>query len=248
MADGSLKEKLEQRMQETGKINAGDLAAFSRKGAEEETAKAPEGPVEVPRSKLADTDELMQAAHTGAGAALNEHAEDTHVDFLTRPPPGPTVTVTPADREAFLDALITGKRFQREFELFGGKTMLKLRARTQVESQAIIARLKWELDHGLLDTQLDYTVRLRSMLLAAQVEEFDGTAYEPMAEPLRRTEGADGVKEPGWIAQADKWHEMNEATASIAHKVLQEFEAKYWTMIESAGDQNFWNPAASTSE
>jgi len=245
-----LKEKLEKRMQDSGKLNAADVANFARQEVDkEEGAKEPEGPVEVPRSTVPEQDGLLQSARTGpSGGFLSQHAEDTHKDFMTDPPPGPKVKITPEDREAFMKALVSGNRFSLVFPIFDGDMTITVRTRTQLESQAIISRLKWELDHALLDTQLDYTVRLRSMLLAAQIQVFNDTEYETLAEPLKRTEGKDGVKEPGWIKQADRWQAMDEASATIAHNILQEFESKYWTMIENANDQNFWNPAASTSE
>ena len=93
---------------------------------------------------------------------------------------------------------------------------------------------------------MDYSLRLRCMLLAAQVGDYCGTSCDTLAEPLARTVTAEGPKEPGWLKQVEYWEQQNEALVAIVYGELRTFESKYWTMVESAGDQNFWLPVAST--
>jgi hypothetical protein len=54
------------------------------------------------------------------------------------------------------------------------------------------------------------------------------------------------VDRPAWVDQMLYWQNYeNEGVASAIYKQLQLFERKYWVMVGSSVDQNFWQTAGS---
>jgi hypothetical protein len=156
------------------------------------------------------------------------------------------IEVTQDERDAFLSALLSGDRYVLPFKLFGSAMSGTFRVRSQAESKSIVAQLTRELRAGTVTLENDYGSRLRSMLLAAQVQELNGTTYTELAAPLMETVQADGQKQaPGWLAQVEVWERAPEGLVTALYEALKTFEQKYWTMVDSAKDQNFWKPAGS---
>lgn len=156
------------------------------------------------------------------------------------------VEITQAERDLFLDAVVTGKRFRLTSKLFGDRYTIVFRSRSQAETQAVTAQLMYEMrTTPNMNVEFLYGARLRCMLLAAQVESINGTAYTELAAPLLRTIDGEKTIEPGWLAQANGWQNAAEGLTVAIYTALQEFERKYWTMVENARDQNFWKPAGS---
>ena len=170
---------------------------------------------------------------------------------LTQPQDEPAmepidVEITDMDREMFLDAMINGTRFELPFSLFGNKVTGMMRIRSQAESQALLSRLMYELRTEKIQFEVEYSSRLRSMLLAAQIRTLNGVDYAELSKPYVTTvHSADKVEEPGWLEQVVTWERMPEGMVTAMYDALREFEAKYWTMIRNAKDQNFWKPAKS---
>jgi hypothetical protein len=243
MADKTLQDQVKERLAKQGAISERDLAAFTPADApkaEEKKDFIAEN-TETPVGDLAQKNPIMNAAAGPTGQALIMDLDETTPDKK------PVVLITKEEKDAFIEALVTGRRYKTSFTLCGGKVTGTLQSRTQLESQAILAELRHELDSGKLHTQADYTMRLQRMLLAAQAVYYMDKTYEALAEPLLPTWKPDGTcVEPGWLKQVEVWEKMPEAAISIAFAELQRFEAKYWTMVEAAADSNFWNPAVST--
>ena len=216
-------------------ISSADVAEFSKDKSEKKERVS--GDVKTPVSEAYGKDKMMATA-----------SDRTWSDVLEEPGDAPpeTVVVDDEDRRQFLEALVSGKRYQRSFSLFGGKITGVFRSRSQLESRAISVRLYHENRNGEIAGAPDFTVRMRAMMLAAQVEELDGTGYVELAKPYMRTVVGKDVTEPGWLDQARHFAEMNEALAEAVFNELKSFEKKYWTMVDRASDQNFWNPEKST--
>ena len=84
-------------------------------------------------------------------------------------------------------------------------------------------------------------------MLAAQVDQLSGQGYPELKAPLlAMVEGPDKIVPPGWLDQVAVWESKPEGLMSALYHKLIEFEQQYWTMVDNAGDQNFWNPAEST--
>lgn len=253
-----LKAKLQNDLA-AGKVtlSSADIAEFNAEQVDKKNEPVPDKVLtDVP--KQAKQDELMNAgadgdpgkaidaevlAHRDVEAAANDLSGSREsVDFEQ-------VEITKVDRELFLAALVTGDRFVLPFSLFNGKVTGKFRSRLQAESQAIVAQLNREVTGGQIITTIDYATRMRNLLLATQVAELLDEVHLPLKEPLMQT--VTGEKDatilPGWLGQANLWCEKSEGLISALYSELQLFESKYWVMVNNAREQNFWNPAESTS-
>lgn len=231
-----VKEKLREKLESGQSIGAGDIAAFSRAEPKKEEDRQPEGPIATEASEIPAKDPLMGL-------------ERDPLRNLQLPTERPPVTILPAERDSFLDALVTGGRFSLATSLFNGKVQVTFRARTQEETSAIYAEMYRALNAGELPTNADWVCRVRAMLLACQVGLMNDKEFDELAEPLRMRVKGDGSEETaGWLGQVDWWLKQPEALATGLYEALQEFESKYWTMVENAANQDFWNPPASTSE
>lgn len=200
---------------------------------------------------VADADPLINDASDGESQGIAEGmAAQGKVPTLSALT-DEEVTLTEEEREAFLEALISGKRYERRFSLFGGRVKGKLRCRSTDESEAIAAWMNSGLREGKYATQLEYAVGIRNAMLAAQVADLNGTKYAELQQPLYRTRTGDKTENPGWLKQADLWSAdpaIPEALVAAVYEELKLFERKYWTMVMHANDQNFWHPAESTSK
>jgi len=188
-------------------------------------------------------------ANTGAKLAntikqASENADKLTAMGITMLPA--QVIVTEEERELFLDCIVTGKRFELPFSLFDGKITGKFRSRSQEESNAILARLNWEVEQKKIYNVMEYTGRLRNMLLAAQVAEIRNTKLVPLMTPLYRTQAGDTITEPGWLSQVATWTSEHEGLVSALYREFQLFEQKYVLMVNNATNQNFWHPAGSS--
>lgn len=251
----TLKEKLSQQIKTTGRVNvsSADLADFSKPETKHEPVV---GTVSTTVPPEAMKDPMMNKASAGEpGKAVAEKMEATSKDAKSTSDMAlkdaemlPIIEITESEREAFLDSVVKGTRFKLPFSIFNGKVSGSFRSRSQKESQAILARLNWEINDKRIATTLEYSTRLRNMLLTAQVEEIRDTKYLTLNEPLYRTLNGDKATDPGWLPQVEVWENEHEGLASALYTELQLFEHKYWTMVRNASDQNFWNPAESISK
>lgn len=242
----TLKDKLKDELNQGNfALSSKDLEAQDDKG----TGADIQGDVTVPVAPAAKKDLVVgnQDAKGPADALKTQTDQPTERVALVDLPVE-TVVLTEQDREAFLAALVSGKRFQLPFSLFGGKIQGVFRCRSQGESHAVISQINRELQKEQLYSMMDYATRLRAMLLAAQVEELNGEHYAVLQEPhLAVRTSVTETTEPGWLGQAKQWEGRDEGLVIALYKELQIFEKKYWTLIDNAKDQDFWKPAGSTS-
>jgi len=233
-----LKEKLAERLAQGGAIGSADVAEFSTPAKDK---KEVSGDVKTPLTENAKKDPILKASNDGGVARAL--ADEVSTSAISEP-----VVISDKDREAFLDALVSGARFELPFELFRGKIKGRFRSRTQAETGAVISYVSYECRKEKVITGIEYSNRLRNMLLATQVKELNGLAFLPLKDPLLRTMDGEKAIEPGWLDQVTYWEKQGDGLVNAIYKELQIFERKYWTMVDNAGDQNFWNPAGSTSK
>jgi hypothetical protein len=258
--ESSIEHKLKDRLreaQESGKLTlrSSDL------GSAKPTTPAGGislGPVTTQVPPAANNDPLINSAIqsggkalTDAGAAVDGVIKESNPSDIASTLLGDDmqVTITDVDRNAFLDALVSGERYIRKFSLFDGRIKGKLRCRSTEESEAVAA---W-FNHGLREAKwkspLEYAIALRNGLLAAQVFELNGVRFPTLPAPLYRTPdpaSPDKYIDPGWLAAAASWSQKPEPVVAALYEELRRFERTYWTMVYNATDQNFWHPAEST--
>lgn len=250
----ALKEKLSREFKEQGvaKLSSADVAGFV-KGETAKTAEPVTGTVDAtvsdkkldPMVQIADDGKPGEVIAGKVAAADSNPRVEPLVDTAEEASVLAVVTVTAADRDAFLDALVTGDRYVQPFSLFNGRITGKLRCRSQAESYAVMQQLNRECREGGVTNALEYSTRLRDMLLAAQVQELNGTEYTELAAPLLQTVDSGKQIKPAWLAQVAYWEAKNEGLIAALYVELKKFERKYWLMVDNADDQNFWNPGGS---
>lgn len=195
----------------------------------------------------ADKDVLLNSGSEVAGKRVTESMKEADPTALA--PDGfldEQVTLTPDERDAFLDAVISGKRYEQPFSIYGGAVSGVFRSRSTLESEGIAAMLNQGIREARFGSTLEYSITIRNSLLAAQVKSLNGTSYTEMEQPYVRTVSGDVTTEPGWLKQQQLWGSMSEPVLAALYEELKLFERKYWTMIAHSRDQNFWHPAEST--
>jgi hypothetical protein len=224
----SLKQKIENQLSE-GKnieISSADVAGFS--------SSKPR-----PKPELDTQDTKTESVDASTRDPLLKSAD------VELPKSRAEVVVSPEDRQKFLESVVSGKRFSLGFDLLGGAIRVVFRSRSQAESQAVISRIVEERKQGLIVTELDYTLRQQHLMLSAQVEELQGVKYAEWAKPYVVTKSETGTQEPGWLPQALEFVESQQNLIEILWVALKRFEDKYWTMVEAAEDQDFWQAGTS---
>lgn len=247
-----LKDKLRNTQAAPGRVvfGSGPAAAEDSKPI----GVATEGDVKATVPLAANDDTLLNRAEGSVGQKLGADVVGKTGDQATgnlTPSPDDLFTteevvLTEDERNTFLDALVSGTRYERRFSLYDGRVKGRLRNRSTEESEAIAA---W-MNHGVRESKyksaLEYALVMRNALLASQVMELNGVRYPELPTPLFRTQTGDKIEDPAWPKVADTWSKQPEPVVAAVYEELRTFERKYWTMVVHARDQNFWHPAEST--
>ena len=264
-------DKVVAKMREQGNISSGDLAEFSSgEGTKKEdrgralrattVARVPVASEKDPivtesASTAADRlEENQQQAELGktpdeASAELYDGKESEFTDEK--------VELTPEDKDAFIDAMVAGTRFERPFELFGGRVRGIFRSRTSAESVAILKELGRQWVARKYMTESEYSTLLRWSMIKAQLKELNGVQYAEMQEPLsamsraRKSDNgsiSEEIEAPAWFDEMQvQFGSKDEGLYTAVYREAREFERKYWALVSHAKDQNFWKPSQSTS-
>lgn len=151
------------------------------------------------------------------------------------------VVITPSDKAAFIDAIVSNDRFKKEYSLFGGNLKVTLRSLTSDEVNALAT---WTARQGTKDSAGLMSGRYRKYLLAAYIERLDGVEMAPLEEPLYETVGSDGktVNPPAWVDRCKFFDGMGYGKFQALMSLVGEFDSLYSTLCEKAEDANFWIP------
>lgn len=236
----SLDEQLRSRLRGAGSLSSADVAAAA---VQEHVAPEPtQGDIKTALPASEYDDPLTKpTASSPHGSELAATTDTTPAEPLI------DVEVTEEHRTRFLDALVTGQRYTQPFSIYGGRVHGVIRSRTQDETRCIIGQLQREIREKSILSDADYTVRLRAMLAAAQIESYQGADQGVLKAPLNWQRQPDGKETPpGWLDQAQGWMGLDEGLANAINEEIRLFELKYWTMVRHAHDQDFWQTAAST--
>lgn len=201
-------------------------------------------PVDVEEHLASDP---FLAAASGDGQKYHEDARLTSDEggFALA---GTEVKVEEQHKAAFVESVLTGRRYVETFSLLGGKLVIRVRSRSTEETEAIQAYVRKNASSGALLTDYDYSSLMRKLLAVAQVEEINGVKYPEMARPLFFTEDEEGRTPPAWEGLLGAWSAKPEYILSMVTKCILEFEARYWHLIKNVDDVNFWEPGESTGK
>lgn len=158
------------------------------------------------------------------------------------------VTITAEDKRKFQDCLIDNTRFTKTFTFFNGKVTATYRNRKNNETRAILVEItKYASDNKL--SVMEHSAKLRHALLHFQLAELNGVERPEVEAPLKSIETFDKntgkvvIVPPKWIEHMDAVFDgMSEGLTNVLYNGLRTFEKIYWSMVNSAKDQNFWNP------
>lgn len=155
-------------------------------------------------------------------------------------------TITEEHKSRFLDSVVSGSRYTETFSLFGGKLLLKVRSRTNEETDAITAYVRKMVADGRIRVDYDYSSFMRKLLAVAQVDEMNGVRNPEMKAPMFYEDSGDTLVHPGWEPVLEAWEKRPESVLAAVVRCILTFEARYWYMIQRAEDKNFWVPGEAT--
>ncbi len=165
------------------------------------------------------------------------------------------VEVTDDDKTKFVLAALSGQRFTRTYERFGGRMKITMRSRTYAETEMVGVQLeRWRVKENLQTVSLMYiknwTYNLLVGLAAVEVEDKEATVYPEisteMPEPKAVAEGEEPVDVPTplEIAEEKLLADWNEATYSVIQSVSRHFDQVVQHLTLRAHDPDFWKETA----
>jgi hypothetical protein len=174
-----------------------------------------------------DSSVEVDSAKDGESVALSEKKRE--------------VVITPLEKAAFIDSVVSNTRFVKDYSLFGGKVKFTVRSLTVDEVNALAS---WTVKVGSSDSAGLVSGRYRKYLAAAQIAMFNGTEMPPLEEPLFETLESDGrtVKKPGWIDRCAYWDGVGIGVFTAIMSCLSDFDQRYAALCKEAENANFWNP------
>ena len=217
-----------------------------------EQERADEAAKKDPLEQEVDVEKHVQGDPALKMAAIaNDHAKEVSASVAKSTPsddedaPKP-VKISQEEKDNFLSALVSGKRYTADYRLFNGRLTVRFRCRSVGESEAIEAYCRRQMVSGAISGPIEYTDLTRLSLLVAQVERVNDIQYPEMRAPLLTVESEGKPIPPAWEAELTTWRNKPEAVVTAISNALQDFEAKYWAMVEASRDVNFWSAGEST--
>jgi hypothetical protein len=158
--------------------------------------------------------------------------------------------VSEDDKAAFIHALTTNKRYERDFSLFGGAVKGVFKSKTMAEATGVATTLDRLRMDGELVTPMEYKRAARSAAFRFHVKQLNGVDYPEAVGPFGYVMSAatGKVSAPEWVAEAERmFGGLDDGLSDAVRDAVDEFERKYWIMVDKAANQNFWRPAESTT-
>ena len=230
-------EQLRQRVKNGGGISSADVASLVQESSGEKTGD------EMEKTSVVQAEKPEHSDAADNEAAKEMDRKNFFFGILGALDSKGRTQITPEDKQAFVDAILANTRMQLKFSLFGGKLNFTIRSRTYEETRAAMHFASDEA-RGTFESQTVFSMRLRAMLMAMQVAEFNGTQY-PTAGELGNlfTVKVDGKPiPPPWLKQTKTFEDLPEAVFEAVWQCIYEFEVKYWTLVRNSRNQDFWLP------
>jgi hypothetical protein len=159
------------------------------------------------------------------------------------------VEVTDADKEDFLVTILGGARFTREFELMGGKMILKFRSMLADENFAAQRQLLLDQNAGLIMSEAEWFLRLFEYRMACSL----AAVYDANRKPLvivpelsefKVETNDDNPGQTALPAAREFVHSKalsHEVTRRLAATHLRRFQRLVEAMEAMALEPSFWN-------
>jgi len=220
-----------------------DSSVFSGFAAEEANRKQEVAPVQEQVKTITKEDGTIVTEEDISGtndilfkdipSANDKMTEKLAIEDILKP-----VEISPIEKEKFLDAVITGDRYTQSKTIFNGRISIVFRSRQAKETTAIYSYVGRAYSAGVVSNDLESAELLKRHLLICQLQELNGIEFKPYLD--YKKSGGD-TKE--WDELLQFITDLDSGIFEALFKQLIAFETKYWTMVNNADDQNFWNPA-----
>jgi hypothetical protein len=237
-----------QREDEVAREMQAALSAASKR-VEERHAGDDAKPLEDERT-VADVKAHVEESPSLSGISRSMEAASTNVIDPKREER--KVEVTKAEKEAFINSVVTGDRYRESVSLMGGALSVTFRSRSSIESEAIDSLLRKRVTSGEIASSTEFAEAMKFCILSACVESVNGVKNPTLTEAADGKNGLfhfadkDGINPPKWLWLYDQWRDKPEFFAASIIEAYFDFEAKYWVMIKNAKDENFRNAGRST--
>ena len=154
------------------------------------------------------------------------------------------VVISRLEKENFLDAVVSGDRYTQDESIYCGRCKVTFRSRQIKETTKIYSILAQEYTKGIIKSELEYGDRLKQYLLLCQIESYNGLKFKELSEmnDTLDKETGEQIPDPEQVALLAHLDKQSPSVIVALFKKLVQFEKKYWTMVNNADDQNFWNP------
>lgn len=260
-----LAKTLNEKLAKAGQISSADLGDFTPPEATAAAAAKDAVPTAVEKDTPAPVSGLaageLPAQAENASKDVDAEAKSLSTQTMANSEGAlalPVITITAADKAAFMDALIGLAPLELDFTRFTGNLRVRVRSRTYQQSDAIFQEAR---NYLYVNKVHPHAVQatlwrvIRCGLFFFQVVSLE-TARKSAAYPAY--EGAlqssstlkNGVLEivlPPWVDLALKaWGDVPVAVTNAVLNSIVEFDKKYFTMADKVNDENFWNPEDST--
>lgn len=259
---GTVKDSIAEQLGKRGTLSSSDVGRFARpaEGAAPPAGAAAEKPsvVEIPEvarkepvannAKSTSSEAVSAALGDKPRNAIQAIFDDGFADMQE-------IEITPAEKAAFVESLVSGKRMRLPFAIFGGQIRGAVQNRTNDESRSIMTELHRQLVAKEFTDPPEYASRLRLYALRFQLVELNGVSYKTPEGLLLATMGevtdTDGAKKavvipPAWVSEArTMFGPLADGMTTALQLELRRFEYKYWSMVANAQNQSFWTPEGS---
>jgi len=233
-----IRRKLESKLLAGQSIGSADAVAESSR-SEPTDEPDPTASVETevpPEAKKA------REQDTKIGALSGPQVTAKFAEGLSTPD---TLEITPAHKEAFLDAMVGDTRFEQTFELFGGRVPVTLQSRTNHESTVLLEELGRQVRAGEIVSQVMYAYHFRIGVLRFQVKRLNGVEYTLPSGNLSAVaslneKGEKEITAPGWVDEAHGYYgQMGDGLMAALYQSVMRFDTLYWTLVKGAHNQDF---------
>lgn len=249
----SIKDKLLSKLNQKGTLTSEDFSADAAVTRPEPAAgmvdEDGDSVVEVPADAMEPVVEFAGKAGMGQLGRAAVDKADIPRDPLTAAT-GEPVTVTAADKENFLQSMVSGTRFTRPFSVLGGRITGEFRCRTAGETRAIVDELDRQAQLRR-DSVFNHVLKMRYALIHCQLSELNGVTRPEWKEPLRSVEtvaSKDGVASveastPVWYEEMQLiFDKRMDGMVDLLFAELGVFEKVYWALVQNVTVSSFWVP------
>lgn len=200
------------------------------------TVAQDDGELDIEKGVITDTSTNSDIDPMGKPTLINPDPDTGNERWVSSP-----ITITPSDKEEFLDALVYDRRYIREFNTLNSKAKGKFRNNNVWEYNWVVKNLQGLHDSGQIAAPDTFQAQLEALSLATHVAEYNGKEFSDVT--ITTEDGEVKVDETELMKRYHFWLSLQAKGYVIARAIwveLQKFDRKYHAMVGQAANENFW--------